>query len=53
MFSCHNKKKIKNMQSSGIKPLEKFIDYCSVKNKVISKNNFNLEISIMEAEIGF
>ena len=30
------------MQSSGIKSLEKFIDYCSVKNKVISKNIANI-----------
>lgn len=30
------------MQSSGIKNLEKFIDYCSVKNKVISKNIANI-----------
>ena len=30
------------MQSSGIKTLEKFIDYCSVKNKVISKNIANI-----------
>ena len=30
------------MQSSGIKTLEKFIDYCAVKNKVISKNIANL-----------
>ena len=30
------------MQSSGIKSLEKFIDYCSTKNKVISKNIANI-----------
>lgn len=30
------------MQSSGIKSLEKFIDYCSVKNKVLSKNIANI-----------
>ncbi len=30
------------MQSSGIKTLEKFIDYCAVKNKVISKNIANI-----------
>ncbi len=30
------------MQSSGIKSLEKFIDYCSLKNKVISKNIANI-----------
>ncbi len=30
------------MQSSGIKNLEMFIDYCSVKNKVISKNIANI-----------
>lgn len=30
------------MQSAGIKSLEKFIDYCSVKNKVISKNIANI-----------
>ena len=30
------------MQSSAIKSLEKFIDYCSVKNKVISKNIANI-----------
>ncbi len=30
------------MQSSDIKSLEKFISYCSVKNKVISKNIANI-----------
>ncbi len=30
------------MHSSGIKSLEKFIDYCSTKNKVISKNIANI-----------
>ncbi|MFZ2864967.1 MAG: flagellar basal body rod protein FlgB [Ignavibacteriaceae bacterium] len=35
-------KKDKNMQPSGIKSLEKFIDYCSLKNKVISKNIANI-----------
>jgi len=30
------------MQSTGIKNLEKFIEYCSVKNKVISKNIANI-----------
>ena len=30
------------MQSSGIKSLEKFIGYCSTKNKVISKNIANI-----------
>lgn len=30
------------MQSSGIKSLEKFIDFCSLKNKVISKNIANI-----------
>lgn len=30
------------MQSSGIKSLEKFIDYCSTKNKIISKNIANI-----------
>ncbi|MDT3695792.1 MAG: flagellar basal body rod protein FlgB [Ignavibacterium sp.] len=30
------------MQPSGIKSLEKFIDYCSLKNKVISKNIANI-----------
>ena len=30
------------MESAGIKSLEKFIDYCSIKNKVISKNIANI-----------
>lgn len=30
------------MHSSDIKSLEKFIDYCSLKNKVISKNIANI-----------
>ena len=30
------------MQTSGIKSLEKFISYCSAKNKVISKNIANI-----------
>jgi flagellar basal-body rod protein FlgB len=30
------------MESSGIKSLEKFISYCSTKNKVLSKNIANI-----------
>ena len=33
---------MEKMETSGIKSLEKFISYCSTKNKVLSKNIANI-----------